>query len=69
MALSVVWAATAQQERKEILRSSRERNGNSQYSRELARHFDANMNLVAEQELIGKATDWEGVRCPVPVRA
>ena len=53
----------AQKERSEILRFYRERNGNNRYSKELAKHFNTSMNLVAEQGLMGKSTDLQGVRC------
>jgi toxin YoeB len=63
MALNVIWTFTARDERREILRFYRERNGNSKYSKELARRFDAYMALVAEEELLGKRTDMGNVRC------
>ncbi len=63
MALKVVWSARAKAERKAILRFFLERNGNPNYSRELAKHLDTGMRLVAGQELLGRTTEVPKVRC------
>ena len=62
MALKVQWTALAVKERDQILSFYQDRNGNAKYSRELNRHFKKSMGLVAANQLMGKATDWPGVR-------
>ena len=63
MALRILWADRAVQERHAILEFYRKRNGSARYSQELLRHFRNNLRLAADLELMGKPTDVAGVHC------
>jgi plasmid stabilization system protein ParE len=63
MGLRVVWSDRALQERFEILDYYRRRNGSGGYSHELARYFRTSLRLASDQELLGKSTDFDAVRC------
>jgi len=63
MALRILWADRAVQERHAILEYYWKRNRSARYSQELLRHFRNNLRLVADLELMGKPTDVAGVRC------
>lgn len=57
MAKQVVWSASAQKERREILEYWRRRNKSNAYSKKLDQLFKASIKIITDFPQIGKSTD------------